>query len=50
MVIEYKTVVNNKKYNMIKSIPYKCAKIMYIVDNKEVLRNMEWIGLFLNLY
>ena len=38
-----KIVESNKKYNMRQSIPYDCAKPMYLVDdvnNKESLRNI----------
>ena len=38
-----KVVDNNKKYNMIESIPYERAKSMYLVDdidNKELLKEI----------
>ena len=38
-----KIVDNNKKYNMLESIPYESAKPMYLVDdvdNQEVLRDI----------
>ena len=38
-----KKVKNNKKYNMLESIPYESAKPMYLVedvDNKEVLKDI----------
>ena len=38
-----KIVDSNKKYNMQESIPYECAKSMYLVDdvdNQEILRDI----------
>ncbi len=38
-----KIVENNKKYNMVESIPYENAKPMYLVsdiDNCEILKNI----------
>ena len=38
-----KIVESNKKYNMQESVPYECAKVMYLVsdvDNQEALRDI----------